>query len=115
MTTYAGHQFEDVEVYDGIGYVGSDVTTGSSGTGVDILNLAIPFDPDPFDFDSSAEVLADEPDVVRVLATREQMFALSRHGAAVAERGRPTCQYCGNPMDPEGHACPAMNGHSKRD
>ena len=48
-------------------------------------------------------------------ATREQMFALSRHGAEVAERGRPTCQFCGNPMDPEGHACPAMNGHSKRD
>lgn len=51
LTTYAGHQFEEVEVYDGIGYIGSDVTTGSSGTGVDIVNLAIPFDPDPFDFD----------------------------------------------------------------
>ena len=31
-----------------------------------------------------------------------------------SDRGRPTCQYCGNPIDPEGHACPAMNGHSKR-
>ena len=49
-------------------------------------------------------------------ASREQMFALSRHGAAVADRGRPTCQFCGNPIDAEGHACPAMNGHStKRD
>ncbi len=55
------------------------------------------------------------PETVRLFATREQMFALSRHGAEVAQRGRPTCQYCGNPMDPEGHACPAMNGHSKRD
>jgi uncharacterized repeat protein (TIGR03847 family) len=55
-----------------------------------------------------------EGEVVRLLASREQMFALSRHGAAVAARGRPTCQFCGNPMDPEGHACPAMNGHSKR-
>jgi uncharacterized repeat protein (TIGR03847 family) len=52
-----------------------------------------------------------EPARVRVWATREQMLALSRHGAAVAARGRPRCRFCGNPMDPEGHACPAMNGH----
>lgn len=56
-----------------------------------------------------------EPEVVRALATREQMFALSRYSAAVAERGRPLCQFCGNPMSPEGHACPAMNGHSKHE
>jgi uncharacterized repeat protein (TIGR03847 family) len=62
------------------------------------------------------ETIASDEDaeIVRLLATREQMFALSRHGAAVAARGRPTCQFCGNPMDPEGHACPAMNGHSRR-
>ncbi len=52
LTTYAGDQFEDVEVYDGIGYFGSDTTT-SSGTGVDIVNLAIPFDPEAFDFNPS--------------------------------------------------------------
>jgi uncharacterized repeat protein (TIGR03847 family) len=50
-------------------------------------------------------------DHVRLWATREQMLALSRHGAAVVARGRPTCQFCGNPIDPEGHRCPAMNGH----
>jgi uncharacterized repeat protein (TIGR03847 family) len=54
-----------------------------------------------------------EPARVRLWATREQMLALSRHGAAVAARGRPRCQYCGNPMDPEGHTCPAMNGHGR--
>ena len=52
-----------------------------------------------------------DPDRVRLWATREQMLALSRQSAAVASRGRPTCQFCGNPMDPEGHWCPAMNGH----
>ena len=52
-----------------------------------------------------------EPARIRLWATREQMLALSRHGAAVAARGRPRCRFCGNPMDPEGHACPAMNGH----
>jgi uncharacterized repeat protein (TIGR03847 family) len=67
------------------------------------------------DEDDPRSLLVGEPESIRLLATREQMFALSRHGAVVAERGRPTCQFCGNPMDPEGHACPAMNGHSSRD
>lgn len=52
-----------------------------------------------------------EPARVRLWATREQMFALARHGAAVAERGRPRCRFCGNPIGPQGHMCPAMNGH----
>ncbi len=59
----------------------------------------------------------DEPEGerVRIFATREQMLSLSRHGALVASRGRPTCQFCGNPIDPEGHVCPAMNGHGRLD
>jgi uncharacterized repeat protein (TIGR03847 family) len=55
-----------------------------------------------------------DPETLRIWASPGQMLALSRHGAAVAARGRPLCQFCGNPMDAEGHACPAMNGHSKR-
>jgi uncharacterized repeat protein (TIGR03847 family) len=59
--------------------------------------------------------LTEEPtgdlETIRLWASREQMLALSRHGAEVAERGRPTCRFCGNPIDPEGHVCPATNGH----
>jgi uncharacterized repeat protein (TIGR03847 family) len=54
---------------------------------------------------------APDPARLRVWASREQMLALSRHGAAVAARGRPRCQFCGDPLDPEGHTCRAMNGH----
>jgi uncharacterized repeat protein (TIGR03847 family) len=70
---------------------------------------------DDGDEDELPSALAADAETIQLAASREQMFALSRHGAAVAEQGRPTCQFCGNPMDPEGHACPAMNGHSKRD
>lgn len=59
-------------------------------------------------------LLQGDPELLRLWASREQMFALSRHAATVVDRGRPTCQFCGNPLDPEGHSCPAMNGHSKR-
>jgi uncharacterized repeat protein (TIGR03847 family) len=70
---------------------------------------------DEEDAEERDPILAEDGETVRLWATREQMLALSRRGAEVAERGRPACQFCGNPMDPEGHACPAMNGHSKRD
>ncbi|MEX2275805.1 MAG: DUF3090 domain-containing protein [Actinomycetota bacterium] len=63
------------------------------------------------DDDADEESVQTEGDKLRLWATRDQMFALSRYAADVASRGRPTCQYCGNPIDPEGHTCPAMNGH----
>lgn len=67
--------------------------------------------PEPEDEEAERADDAPDPDRLRVWATREQMLAFSRHGAAVAARGRPRCQFCGNPIDAEGHTCPAMNGH----
>jgi len=76
-------------------------------------------DPEDLDEDDPRSMVPDpdpvpDPESIRIWASPAQMLALSRHGADVAARGRPTCQFCGNPMDAEGHACPAMNGHSKR-
>ena len=48
---------------------------------------------------------------VRFWATREQMLSLARHGAVVCAAGRPQCPLCHNPIDAEGHWCPALNGH----
>lgn len=79
-----------------------------------LFQLEIEEYQEPVPEDDPRSLLVGDPESVRLFATREQMFALSRHGAEVAQRGRPTCQYCGNPMEPEGHACPAMNGHSKQ-
>jgi uncharacterized repeat protein (TIGR03847 family) len=56
-----------------------------------------------------------EPTVVggmaRLGATREQVAALARRGAALVAAGRPPCPLCGYPLDPEVHACPKTNGH----
>lgn len=57
------------------------------------------------------EVSEEDPGKARFWATREQMLSLARHGASVCAQGRPRCQLCGNPIDPEGHRCPALNGH----
>jgi uncharacterized repeat protein (TIGR03847 family) len=53
------------------------------------------------------------PSRIRFWATREQMLSLARHGASVCAKGRPRCQLCGSPIDPEGHLCAALNGHRK--
>ena len=33
----------------------------------------------------------------------------------VLEAGRPSCPFCGNPVDPEGHLCVRANGFRRRD
>jgi uncharacterized repeat protein (TIGR03847 family) len=52
-----------------------------------------------------------EPGRIRFWASRDQALALARHGAEVVAAGRPRCELCGNPIGPEGHVCPALNGH----
>lgn len=63
------------------------------------------------DDDDEDDVDGPEAARIRFWASREQALALARHGAAVAAAGRPRCELCGNPLDPEGHVCPALNGH----
>lgn len=53
----------------------------------------------------------DEESLVRLTLRREQVRAFVLHATAIVAEGRPLCQLCGLPMDPEGHACPASNGH----
>ena len=50
---------------------------------------------------------------VRVGVTVGQMVALVERGEELVAGGRPNCPLCGNPMDPDGHACPKTNGHLK--
>jgi uncharacterized repeat protein (TIGR03847 family) len=65
---------------------------------------------------AAIEELEPHPEAgrVRFWATREQMLSLARHGAVVCAAGRPQCPLCGNPMDQEGHRCPALNGHREQ-
>ena len=49
----------------------------------------------------------------RIGVTIAQMVALVERGEELVAGGRPNCPLCGNPMDPDGHACPKTNGHLK--
>jgi uncharacterized repeat protein (TIGR03847 family) len=63
--------------------------------------------------DALESVDEEEEDGIRILLRRDQARSFVLHASAIVEEGRPTCQLCGLPMDPEGHACPASNGHRK--
>ena len=51
---------------------------------------------------------------VRIVATREQIAALSARGAELVAAGRPPCALCGQPLDREGHVCVRLNGHRRQ-
>jgi uncharacterized repeat protein (TIGR03847 family) len=57
------------------------------------------------------DAVAPDAQEVRLWVTRPQLRVLARHGSQVIARGRPLCPLCGNPLDPAGHICPALNGH----
>jgi uncharacterized repeat protein (TIGR03847 family) len=60
--------------------------------------------------ESEAELAA----TVKIVVTPRQLAAFGIQGMKVVAQGRPTCPLCGHPMDPDGHICPATNGHNPR-
>ena len=53
----------------------------------------------------------DDDSGYRFFLRRDQVRSLILHALAAVGEGRPLCQLCGLPMDPDGHVCPASNGH----
>ena len=51
----------------------------------------------------------DDRGHVRLYLSRGQAAAFCDHADSVVEAGRPACQWCAFPMDPDGHDCPRMN------
>ncbi len=46
----------------------------------------------------------------RFWVSPEQVRAFTRQAERVLAQGRPLCPFCGLPVDPSGHPCPAANG-----
>jgi uncharacterized repeat protein (TIGR03847 family) len=80
-------------------------------------SLGVTYDEDADRVLIVAEELVEEgeaPARAQITATREQVAALSVHGAQAVAAGRPPCPLCGQPLDPQGHTCPRLNGHRER-
>ena len=64
------------------------------------------------DDDDELPVIAREPldrGHIRFYVTRGQADAFCARADRLVAAGRPTCMWCGHPMDPDGHTCPRMN------
>ncbi|MCH7890312.1 MAG: DUF3090 family protein [Gemmatimonadetes bacterium] len=44
--------------------------------------------------------------------TTAQAGVLGEEALKICAAGRPTCFLCGQPINPDGHACPRANGHT---
>jgi uncharacterized repeat protein (TIGR03847 family) len=47
----------------------------------------------------------------RFRLTRPQAAAFVERARSLVQAGRPSCRFCGLPIDPDGHTCPGTNGH----
>jgi uncharacterized repeat protein (TIGR03847 family) len=75
-----------------------------------VVEVAIPIEADE---DDLVDLPIDEPEpeelfVVRLTPAQARIFAT--RAASVVSAGRPSCQFCGGPVDPAGHLCPRANG-----
>jgi uncharacterized repeat protein (TIGR03847 family) len=46
---------------------------------------------------------------IRLYVTRGQAASFCERADQIVAAGRPDCQWCGHPIDPDGHPCPRMN------
>ena len=65
-----------------------------------------------------SDAVFEEPDpeeifLVRIAAGMARAFV--KRCAQVLEAGRPSCPFCGNPVDPDGHLCVRANGFRRRE
>lgn len=61
--------------------------------------------------EDAVEIEADEVVLVKLEPAYARAFV--RRAQSVVSAGRPPCQFCGGPLDPEGHICPRANGFKR--
>lgn len=72
--------------------------------------LAQSDDEDYFDEDEDDDPIEDAPGArVRVSMTRAQAMAFCDNADRIVSAGRPDCEFCGLPINTDGHFCPRMN------
>lgn len=95
----------------------ADAYTGEPRVELRVGQLALGFDERKGLFLLLVYSVDDEDDERPSLsceATPRQFEALAQEIARVVAAGRPICPLCGQPVDPQGHACARTNGHLKQ-
>ncbi len=90
-----------------LGPIGLGYDRGNDRLLVQLEELVAGDDDD--DDTQSDETVEVERGHVRLYVTRSQAAAFCDHADELIAAGRPSCMWCGNPIDPDGHPCPRMN------
>lgn len=56
---------------------------------------------------------AEGPDALRVFLSLDEAMSFAAQAERVVAAGRPPCPLCANPLDPDGHICPRLNGYHR--
>ena len=67
---------------------------------------------DPGDGEAPQGEESSKPESVGFWITTAQAGVLGEEALKICAAGRPICFLCGQPINPEGHACPRANGHT---
>lgn len=67
---------------------------------------------DPGEGDGPRNEEPGDSESVGFWITTAQASVLGGEALKICAAGRPTCFLCGQPINPEGHACPRANGHT---
>jgi len=92
-----------------LGPIGLGYDRGNDRVLVQLEELVAAADDDDEDEDEGAGEDDADRGHIRLYMTRSQAAAFCDHADELVAAGRPTCQWCGNPIDPDGHPCPRMN------
>lgn len=70
-------------------------------------------DHDPDEVDEALAATSPDVSTLKVTLSPSQARAFARRCETVVAAGRPSCPFCGGPLDPEGHICPRANGYKR--
>lgn len=84
---------------------------GTVGLAYDTVNDRVIIQLDEIIVPSEDEDNRSEQSVsrIRVHITRSQATAFCKYADEVVSSGRPSCVFCGRPINKDGHVCPRMN------
>jgi len=96
-------QVDPVEQSFVLGPIGLGYDRGNDRLLVQLEELAATDD------DADRDDDATDRSHIRLYVTRGQAAAFCDYADELVSAGRPSCVWCGNPIDPDGHPCPRMN------
>lgn len=91
--------------------VEAEFVLGAVGLAYDAIGdrMVIQLDEIEISSEDENELLNQDISRIRARITRGQAAAFCQHADEVVSSGRPSCVFCGRPINKDGHLCPRMN------